>query len=121
MAKRGAPKGNTNALRHGYYSRQFRHFEPQDLDVIHVNLESEIAGLRVAARRIMGYSERVEEDDPMKAVSALSSFGLACIRIASITRTLAALEARSDETQSAISVALTRIVDVLNLKGEPDA
>lgn len=117
MAKRGAPKGNANALKHGFYTRRFRDIEPEDLDVINANLTNEIAGLRVAARRIMGYSEDLESD-PMKAVSALNSFGLACVRIASLSKTFAALNKHSDESQTAISIALTRIVEIMHLKGD---
>jgi 3',5'-cyclic AMP phosphodiesterase CpdA len=116
--KRGAPPGNANALKHGYYTRRFRDVEPQDLEVISGNLTNEIAGMRVAARRIMEYSERVEDEDPMKAVSALNSFGLACIRIAGLSKTLAALTGNTDESQTAISIALRKVTDILNLKGD---
>lgn len=116
--KRGAPPGNTNALRHGYYTRRFRDVEPQDLEVISGNLTNEIAGMRVAARRIMKYSEEVESQDPMKAVSALNSFGLACVRIAGLSKTLAALTGNNDESQTAISIALTKVSELLNLQGD---
>ena len=115
MAKRGAPPGNKNALKHGFYTRRFRDFEEGDLEVIEAKLINEIAGMRVSARRIMKYSEEVENEDPMKAVSALGAFGLACIRIASISKTLAALSGEGDETQSAISIALREVVKHLKL------
>ena len=116
MKSRGAQPGNQNALKHGFYSRRFRDLEYQDLDVITANLVNEIAGLRVSARRIFEYSEELENQDLTKAVSALNSFGLACVRIAQISKTLAYLTGETDEKSTAISIALTKIVDIMNLK-----
>ena len=114
--KVGAPYGNHNALKHGFYSRRFRNLEMGDLEVVTASLIDEIAGLRVAARRILEISEDLGED-PMKAILALNYFGLTCTRIASLVRTHHALTGGSDETQSAISIALARVVEILNLKG----
>jgi hypothetical protein len=114
--KRGAPPGNQNALKHGFYSRRFRRLEMGDLEVVTANLLDEIAGLRVAARRVLEYSEELGED-PMKAIQALNSFGMLCTRIANLVRTHATLTGGSDETQSTISIALSRVVEMLNLKG----
>jgi hypothetical protein len=36
--KRGAPPGNQNALKHGFYSRRFRNLEMGDLDVVTADL-----------------------------------------------------------------------------------
>jgi len=52
-SKRGAPKGNLNAIKHGYYSRAFSRLEKTDLNRIDENLTSEINALRVIGRRIM--------------------------------------------------------------------
>lgn len=49
----GAPLGNLNALKHGYYSKAFRKVERDDLDIIEKNLISELNALRVIGRRIM--------------------------------------------------------------------
>ena len=52
--KRGGQKGNSNALKHGFYSRRFSKLELKDLDAIlnHHNFEDEIALLRVTSRRM---------------------------------------------------------------------
>jgi uncharacterized protein YjcR len=51
---RGAPKGNLNALKHGFYSRLFRDAESSEADDDQlVNLENEITLLRVMIRRTM--------------------------------------------------------------------
>ncbi len=114
--KRGAPPGNHNAIKHGFYSRRFRNLESSDLEVVTAGLLDEIAGLRVAARRVLEFSENLGED-PMKAVQALNCFGMMCTRIANLVRTHAALTGNSDETQTAISTAISRVTEILNLKG----
>jgi hypothetical protein len=49
----GAQPGNTNALRHGFYSRRFCRAEKDDLQRnLLNNLDDEIALLRVAIRRV---------------------------------------------------------------------
>jgi len=47
-----APKGNHNALKHGFYSRAFRQVDLNDLESIEEGLKSEIAMMRVATRRV---------------------------------------------------------------------
>ena len=116
LRKPGAQPGNLSALRHGFYSRRFRDVEPEDLEVINAQLTSEIAGLRVAARRVLQLSETLENQDPMRAIHALSFFGLLCTRIASITRTHAQLTGNSNETNSAISLALQCVIKEFNLR-----
>ena len=50
--KRGAQPGNLNALKHGFYSRNFLDLENTDLEaMLAQDLESEIAMLRVVVRR----------------------------------------------------------------------
>jgi hypothetical protein len=52
--KRGAPKGNLNALRHGIYSDQLRRADLAALQGIDpTSLKDEIAVLRVVARRLV--------------------------------------------------------------------
>jgi hypothetical protein len=87
--RRGAQPGNHNALKHGFYSRSFRNIEIQDLDVIACSLENEIAGLRVAGRRIFELANDI--DDPMKAVATLNMFGSNCQRVARLLQVHATL------------------------------
>jgi hypothetical protein len=49
VKKRGAQPGNTNALQHGFYSRQMHSGEIADLSAITPDLNGEIAMLRVLA------------------------------------------------------------------------
>ena len=103
--RRGAQPGNNNALKHGFYSREFRSVELEDLDVIESTLQDEIAGCRVAGRRIMELSGNLD-DDPMKAVAALNSYGAMCQRIARLLQVHATLTGGSNSTMAAISQAL---------------
>ena len=55
---RSVPKGNKNALKHGFYSRHFRQAELQKLDVLvggGMSLLSEIAALRVDSIVVPNY------------------------------------------------------------------
>ena len=57
----GAPLGNTNALKHGFYSRRFNRAELEDLDGIDEgDLEDEIALLRVSMRRVIEWSHDIK-------------------------------------------------------------
>ena len=113
--KRGAPPGNQNALKHGFYSRRFRNLEMGDLDVVTADLIDEIAGLRVAARRVLELSEDLG-DDTMKAIQALNYFGLLCTRIANLSWVHDSLKASSNGSQPAISIALNEVIKEFNLR-----
>lgn len=53
MKKRGAPIANTNALKHGFYSKRYRAEEKERLDgVSTTDVKSEIAFLRVCMDRL---------------------------------------------------------------------
>jgi hypothetical protein len=60
--KGGAPRGNTNALKHGFYSRHFKARELKDLDS-QTDLDDEIKFVRVCIRRI---SEKAENLDSLE-------------------------------------------------------
>jgi hypothetical protein len=61
-----APKGNTNALKHGFYSRRFKQQEIYDLDMLSgtdlPNLTSELDLLRVALLRTFEQAQAGGED-----------------------------------------------------------
>lgn len=83
---RGAPKGNLNALKHGFYSRLFRSSESHDLpDDEAVNLENEINLLRVMMRRTIELADGI--DDIAQATKVLVALGIASGRLASLMRT----------------------------------
>lgn len=55
--KRGAPKGNQNARKHGFYSRVLSREEQQDLEqaILTDGLDEEIALLRVKLKSLLKY------------------------------------------------------------------
>ena len=118
---RGAPKGNTNALKHGFYSRQFRKTETDDLAALTEadlsELASEIALLRVTISRTLTQAGRAEHtDDPPDWISYLSAMGLAATRIATLLKTQKILEGdRAGVVQETLMRAFTDIAKEMNL------
>ena len=84
--KKGAQPGNLNALKHGFYSRQFQERELMDLEEIDAEgLENEIAMLRVMMRRLMERINHCEDLEQLNAV--VGTLGMASSRLASMLRT----------------------------------
>lgn len=107
--KRGGQPRNVNALRHGFYSRQFKDGEVTDLDVlISEGLSDEINMLRVITRRVMELADDVEKLDT--AVEVLGALGLAATRLAGLLKIQKILGADEGEVTAAISEALTEIL-----------
>ncbi len=107
--KRGAQPGNTNALKHGFYSRQFRELELADLEaVLTRGLESEIAMLRVVIRRVLELAGGI--DDFEQARDALSALGSAAARLATLLRTQKTLLGDTDYVSQAISNGLQDVL-----------
>ena len=105
MSPPGAPKGNTNALKHGFYSRRFKKQEASTLDNLSntglPHLTSEIALLRVALDRTF---EQLSNDEEVRWIDNLSEIGLAATRIASILRTQKYLDGdQGDEIKDALA------------------
>jgi hypothetical protein len=85
MPRRGAPPGNLNALKHGFYSRGFRSMDINDLDsMLTVGLESEINMLRVSTRRLLELSQ--ENGDVDTGIKLLSVLGMTATRLANLMR-----------------------------------
>ena len=114
--KRGGQPGNLNAIKHGFYSRRFSDLERLDLDaLLQDGLDSEIAMLRVATRRVFDLSQGVEDLDT--ASGLLGVLSMASARLASLLRVQALLgDKQSDQTLSAISQALTEVMQEMKLK-----
>ena len=84
--KKGTQQGNLNALKHGFYSRQFQERELMDLEEIDAEgLENEIAMLRVMMRRLMERINNCEDLEQLNAV--VGTLGMASSRLASMLRT----------------------------------
>ena len=121
MSPRGAPKGNTNALKHGFYSRQFRKTETDDLAALTEaglsELASEISLLRVTISRTLNQAGQAEHtDEPPDWIAYLSAMGLAATRIATLLKTQKILEGdQAGVVQETLMRAFTDIAKEMNL------
>jgi two-component sensor histidine kinase len=114
MKQRGAQTGNTNALKHGFYSRQFRQIDLADLDSIQTGLEQEIALLRVQMRRALE-TINSHPPDPDYVLKSLSVLGSTATRIAGITRAQNILTGGDKSSMALISQAIAEINKELKL------
>jgi hypothetical protein len=122
MAKRGAPLGNTNALKHGFYSRKFRSLELADLDALQVGLASEVAMLRVVTRRLFDYFSLVEEkggqgkDACLKDLtSAMLALGVLATRISGLLRANQVLTGADNPIDGPLQIALQEFIQETKL------
>ena len=112
---RGAQPGNTNALKHGFYSPRFSPLEARDLDVaLRDGVEDEIALLRVTIRRVFDLATE-EGEDTETWFKALSTLGLASTRLAGLVRTQKIIQGDSSSVASALSQALGEVCDELGI------
>jgi hypothetical protein len=112
---RGAPKGNLNALKHGYYSRLYRNSESHDLeDYQPGSLENEITLLRVMMRRTMELAEGI--DDLKEATRVLDALGAAAGKLANLLRAQKSLNSSVTGVADDISIAIQRVNEELRNK-----
>lgn len=111
---RGAPKGNLNALKHGYYSRLFRGNEEHELPEEADNLEHEITLLRVMIRRTMLLADGI--DDLREATRVLDALGAAAGRLAGLLRVQKSLGEERSKVADEISVAIQQVNSELRSK-----
>ncbi len=112
---RGAPKGNLNALKHGFYSRLYRSAENSQLDADQfVNLENEITLLRVMMRRTMELADGIA--DLKEATRVLDALGAASGRLANLLRTQKILNVSHTGVADEISVAIQQVNQELRNK-----
>lgn len=106
---RGAQPGNTNAVKHGFYSRKFRPQELDDLDLLlSGNLEDEIAMLRVIIRRVFELTNA--EDCTLQTWTAgIETLGKACTRMAGMLRTQHLIGSTATDALATLKAALTNV------------
>ena len=103
---RGAPRGNQNALKHGFYARHFDKTDLADLKVASFDgLNAEITLLRVFMRRLI---ERYQSSDDLSTalavVRALSIASFSLARLVHLQYSMA--PSASDELHQAIKQVL---------------
>ncbi len=115
--RRGAPIGNTNALKHGFYSRSFRDIDLHDLDKIHFSgLQDEITMLRVYIRRVTEMSDLVVTF--ADAVALLRVLSLASISLTRLLATQSLIHDKSGQDDPDTSAAAAGLAEDL-LAGLP--
>lgn len=104
--KRGAQPGNTNALKHGFYSRIFRKQEHEDLDQFLTNgIEAEIDLMRIVTRRVFEMTDEMK--DLNQATRALCALVKAATTLAKLLRTQELLGGGAEESTGTIYRAPT--------------
>lgn len=101
---RGAPKGNLNALKHGFYSRLFHSSENTELPEDLADLDHEITLLRVLIRRTMQMADGI--DDIKDATRLLDSLGAAASRLAALLRVQKMLTNNRSSFAEELSIAI---------------
>jgi uncharacterized protein YjcR len=90
--KRGAPVGNINALKHGFFSQRFNKGELFDLQNIpESSITEEIAMMRVITRRVMDLMENGASSE--EVLDFYKVIGRMCMQISSLLRTQKILSA----------------------------
>ena len=81
--RRGAPAGNLNAVKHGFYARQFHKADIRDLEDDQTgSLDSEIKLMRVFIRRVLESSDaRLPFPQSIELLRALSLASIAINRL----------------------------------------
>jgi uncharacterized protein YjcR len=117
--KRGAPNGNWNAFKHGFYSKRFKPLEIQDLDTaLGDGLEDEIALLRVIIRRVFEYADDDDKQTLDQWSRTLNTLGAASTRLAALIRTQQVVSGGGSSVLDLLSEAIGGISHELGL-GEP--
>ena len=113
--KRGAQPGNTNALKHGFYSHRFNNLEISDLDTaLSEGLTDEISLLRVIIRRVFEYADTGAQDLDTWSV-ALNTLGAASTRLAGLLRTQQLIAGEGADVVSVLSQAIGEVAHDLGL------
>ena len=103
--KRGAPKGNNNALKHGFYARQLAPSQLSGLDQVKsTNLEDEIEVMRIFMRRVVELGS--DTPDLEKAINLLRILTFASMGINRLVRTQITLASPANENLSILRQAL---------------
>ena len=106
---RGGQPGNSNAVKHGFYSRKFRDLESEDLETaLREGLGDEIALMRVMIRRVFDFAND-NAADLEGWTGTLSALGAASTRLAGMLRTQKLLGGGDSEALTALSQALGEV------------
>jgi hypothetical protein len=108
---RGAPPGNTNALKHGFYSRRLKRSDLSGIEYCDARLQEEITMLRVFTRRVIELGKDV--DTLPEAVSLLRALCLASTSLTRLMKTQHLLTPSGNPALDAFHQALDEVVKEL--------
>ncbi len=112
--KRGAQPGNSNAFKHGFYSRWFREIELSDLENNAApGVWDEINMLKVLMRRLFELVN-CEEPDIETLTKTLTAIGRGAFHLGGLIRLQTAIEGEADEVAEALSAALKDVIGELS-------
>jgi len=116
--RRGAPPGNSNALKHGFYARHYRKSDIADLDSrpSSAGLQDEINLLRVYIRRVVELSH--DAASLPEAVSLLRVLSLAATSLTRLIRTQSYIASINTPYKEEIEQALSEVLVELGITGD---
>ena len=116
MAKRGAQPNNHNALKHGFYSHNFKAGELSDLDQLTPDLTNEINLLRVALRRLYEFADE-QEPDIKNAIDVLNAVNTTTANIGNLIRLQQVISGQSnDNIAQHLSQALSETIEEIRCR-----
>ena len=108
--RRGAPRGNLNALKHGFYSHLFRKIELGDLQAFPLEgLQDEIGMLRVLIRRVMERAQDVQDLD--QALRLLNTLSLATANLSRLVKTQHLISTDFSEFDATVDDVISELVE----------
>jgi len=108
--RRGAPSGNLNALKHGFYSHLFRKIEMGDLQAIPLDgLQDEIGMLRVLIRRVMELAQDIQNLD--EALRLLSTLSLATANLSRLVKTQRMFSSNFSEFNATVDEVISELTE----------
>jgi hypothetical protein len=111
---RGGQPGNTNALKHGIYSRSFNDMDISDLAMDETEkLQSEIDMLRVAISKV--FACMAECSDPEELRSHLEVLAMAALKVAVLMKVQRYLEENRSKLVDTINQTILEVSKEMNL------
>ena len=106
---RGAPPGNRNHLKHGFYSRQFRKIDLRDLEKHQFNgLIDETNLIRIYMRRVIEKAADDETCDPLAVLRLLCLGSITLTRLLKVQKQI--FDPRS-EADNLLEQALAKVAE----------
>ena len=111
--KRGAQAGNTNAVKHGLYSRCFRREELANLSQLTAaDLQGDIALLRALILRLFELATS-EDPDLETLIKLLTACGRETVHVSTLLKAEQALAVEHNDVAAALSKAISGVLEEL--------